>query len=195
MADGRVAVVTGASSGIGEATARELARRGWHCVLLARRAEHLERIAAEIGGEFEVCDVSERAQVDEVAARDTRAASGDRAPRQQRGHPGTGQLPRHRSGADRARDGGQLPRRRVVPAGIRAGVASRGGDRRSARRERRLRLRHCHVRARRRVLGCRSTRSSPSPARPRRSCAGAGSRCTRCSRDSSRPKASRSARP
>ncbi len=69
MADGRVAVVTGASSGIGEATARELARRGWQCVLLARRAEHLERIAAEIGGEFELCDVSERAQVDEVAAR------------------------------------------------------------------------------------------------------------------------------
>ena len=69
MADGRVAVVTGASSGIGEATARELARRGWHCVLLARRAEYLERIAAEIGGEFELCDVAERAQVDEVAAR------------------------------------------------------------------------------------------------------------------------------
>ena len=69
MADGRVAVVTGASSGIGEATARELARRGWRCVLLARRAEHLERIAGEIGGEFEICDVSERAQVDEVAAR------------------------------------------------------------------------------------------------------------------------------
>jgi uncharacterized protein len=69
MADGLVAVVTGASSGIGEATARELARKGWHCVLVARRREHLERIAAEIGGEFELCDVSDRAQVDEVAAR------------------------------------------------------------------------------------------------------------------------------
>ena len=62
-------MVTGASSGIGEAIARELVRKGWHCVLLARRAEHLERIAAEIGGEWELCDVSDRGQVDEVAAR------------------------------------------------------------------------------------------------------------------------------
>ncbi len=69
MADGRVAVVTGASSGIGEATARELARRGWHCVLLARRSNRLEHVASEIGGEWELCDVSSREQVNEVAAR------------------------------------------------------------------------------------------------------------------------------
>ena len=68
MAEERIAVITGASSGIGEATARELARLGWHCVLLARRADELERIAGEIGGECEVCDVSDRTQVDEVAA-------------------------------------------------------------------------------------------------------------------------------
>jgi len=69
MSDGRIAVVTGASSGIGEATTRELARRRWHCVLLARRQERLEAIASEIGGEAEVCDVTDRAQVEEVAAR------------------------------------------------------------------------------------------------------------------------------
>jgi len=69
MSDGRVAVVTGASSGIGEATARELARRGWLCVVLARRADRLETLAAGIGGEWEICDVRDRAQVDEVAAR------------------------------------------------------------------------------------------------------------------------------
>jgi NAD(P)-dependent dehydrogenase (short-subunit alcohol dehydrogenase family) len=65
----RVAVVTGASSGIGEATARELARRGWLCVLLARRGDRLEAIAREIGGEWELCDVSDRAAVTDVAAR------------------------------------------------------------------------------------------------------------------------------
>lgn len=69
MSERRVAVVTGASSGIGEATARELARRGWLCVLLARRAERLEPLAQEIGGEWETCDVRDRQQVDDVAAR------------------------------------------------------------------------------------------------------------------------------
>ncbi len=69
MAGERIAVITGASSGIGEAIARALARKGWRCVLLARRVDDLQRIAGEIGGEWEPCDVSDRAQVDEVAAR------------------------------------------------------------------------------------------------------------------------------
>jgi len=45
---GKVVIVTGASSGIGEATAREFARAGAKTVLAARRAERLERLAREI---------------------------------------------------------------------------------------------------------------------------------------------------
>ncbi len=65
----KVAVVTGASSGIGEATARLLASRGWTCVLVARREELLHAIAGEIGGEVEVCDVADRDAVEATALR------------------------------------------------------------------------------------------------------------------------------
>ena len=45
---GKVVIVTGASSGIGEATAREFGREGAKVVLAARRAERLEALAQEI---------------------------------------------------------------------------------------------------------------------------------------------------
>ncbi len=65
----RIAVVTGASSGIGEAIARTLTRDGWTCVLVARREDRLRALAEEIGGEIELCDVGDRAAVEALAAR------------------------------------------------------------------------------------------------------------------------------
>jgi short-subunit dehydrogenase len=62
-------VVTGASSGIGEAIARLLADRGWLCVLVARREDRLSAVAEEIGAEVELCDVADRDAVEAMAAR------------------------------------------------------------------------------------------------------------------------------
>ncbi|GAA3889756.1 SDR family oxidoreductase [Saccharothrix violaceirubra] len=60
-----VAIVTGASAGIGEATARRLAAEGFHVVLGARRLDLLEAIADEIGGTALALDVTD---ADSVAA-------------------------------------------------------------------------------------------------------------------------------
>jgi NADP-dependent 3-hydroxy acid dehydrogenase YdfG len=56
---GRTAVITGASSGIGAATARQLASEGWHVVLGARRVDRLAAIATEIGGTAIELDVTD----------------------------------------------------------------------------------------------------------------------------------------
>lgn len=74
MSEKPLAVVTGASSGIGRATARELAARGWRVVLVARGREALEAAADEVGkaggvGIVEVCDATDAASVEAMAAR------------------------------------------------------------------------------------------------------------------------------
>lgn len=62
--DQRTAVVTGASSGIGEATARTLAAQGFHVVVVARRADRIAAVADEIGGTPVVADVTDPTAVD-----------------------------------------------------------------------------------------------------------------------------------
>lgn len=69
---GRVLVVTGASTGIGEATARAAAGAGWRVVLAARSAGRLEDLAQSLGGPGHAlavrCDVAEWA--DQARLRD-----------------------------------------------------------------------------------------------------------------------------
>jgi NADP-dependent 3-hydroxy acid dehydrogenase YdfG len=63
-----VAVVTGASSGIGAATARALAGDGWDVIIGARRADRIEALAAGIGARAHVLDVTDTASVEAFVA-------------------------------------------------------------------------------------------------------------------------------
>ncbi|WP_374145143.1 SDR family oxidoreductase [Sphingomonas sp. 28-63-12] len=61
--ENKTAIVTGASSGIGEAIARGLSARGARLILTARRGERLEKLAEELGGEIaiHVADIADPA--------------------------------------------------------------------------------------------------------------------------------------
>jgi NADP-dependent 3-hydroxy acid dehydrogenase YdfG len=65
----KAAIVTGASSGIGEAVARALAQDGFGVALAARRAEALEQLAGELDGLAVPTDVSQREQADALVER------------------------------------------------------------------------------------------------------------------------------
>ena len=66
--ENKTAVVTGAGTGIGAATATRLADEGAHVVLMGRRPEPLEKVAAEMGGTVFVGDAAEADTTDQAVA-------------------------------------------------------------------------------------------------------------------------------
>jgi NAD(P)-dependent dehydrogenase (short-subunit alcohol dehydrogenase family) len=66
--DGKLAIITGGGSGIGEATAHVFAQAGATVVVTGRRLEPLEAVAKAIGGHAIACDVSDQASVQAMFA-------------------------------------------------------------------------------------------------------------------------------
>lgn len=73
--EGQSALVTGGASGLGEATARELARLGAKVAVLDRNIEQAKKVAADIGGAAFACDITDTASV-EAALTGAEAAHG-----------------------------------------------------------------------------------------------------------------------
>ena len=67
--EGKVFIVTGGASGLGEGTARMLAANGGKVVIADMQADKGEAIAREIGGAFVKCDVSQEADAQAVVAK------------------------------------------------------------------------------------------------------------------------------
>lgn len=65
---GRLALVTGASSGIGAATVRALTSDGWSVIAAARRADLLETLSRETGCEVVVCDITDPRDIETLSA-------------------------------------------------------------------------------------------------------------------------------
>lgn len=67
----KIALVTGASSGIGEAISHELVKRGWQVIGVARSSEKLVTIQNQLGNAFipMVCDVSKKENIKETSER------------------------------------------------------------------------------------------------------------------------------
>ena len=67
--EGKIALVTGAGTGIGRGTARRLAEEGAFVYVTGRNLEPLEKVAAEIGGRARAvrADVTNKAEIDQLA--------------------------------------------------------------------------------------------------------------------------------
>lgn len=66
--EGQSALVTGGASGLGEATARELARLGAKVAVLDRNIDQAKKVAADIGGAAFACDITDTASIEAALA-------------------------------------------------------------------------------------------------------------------------------